>query len=314
MNRLIALTAALLIAAPISALAEVRLRGDVTIDGENVTVGDLFKDAGRASEHVVAPAPAYGRTITYKSVHLKAIAKNHELDWQPAPGEDSVRVTRGNKFVSDRSLERLILPLLGPGLNADTIDISLAPRSTKVPAPADPNASVMIDDFNLDRQTGRFVARVLVPGDAGDYFVQGRALVIARVPVPVRTLARNALVEAADIEWREVRLPRLPVDLVVTEEDIVGKTVRRTLRAGSPVHTNELSAPILVEKGALVTISLQAPGLLLSGVGRALEDGAAGDPIRVVNTRSKRTIEAVVSGHDQVKVQLHRQLAAAAIR
>ena len=51
-----------------------------------------------------------------------------------------------------------------------------------------------------------------------------------------------------------------------------------------------------------VTIVLQTDAMTLTAQGRASEDGAKGDTIRVVNLRSKKTIEAVVSGADQVTI------------
>jgi flagella basal body P-ring formation protein FlgA len=61
-------------------------------------------------------------------------------------------------------------------------------------------------------------------------------------------------------------------------------------------------APVLVTKGAAVTMVLESPGLLLTVKGQALEDGAKGETIRIMNTQSSRTVEAVVTAAGTARV------------
>jgi flagella basal body P-ring formation protein FlgA len=51
---------------------------------------------------------------------------------------------------------------------------------------------------------------------------------------------------------------------------------------------------VLVAKGSTVTMTLEKPRMSLSVRGRALQDGARGDVVRVMNTNSNRIVEAVV--------------------
>ena len=51
-----------------------------------------------------------------------------------------------------------------------------------------------------------------------------------------------------------------------------------------------------VRRGDAVTLAYQAPGLTLSTRARALEDGAIGQSVRLVNLTSNRTIDAIVTG------------------
>ena len=56
-------------------------------------------------------------------------------------------------------------------------------------------------------------------------------------------------------------------------------------------------------KGAKVLMVLDSPGISLTAEGKALESGAAGDRIRVVNPVSHVVIEAEVLGPGQVRVE-----------
>jgi flagellar basal body P-ring formation protein FlgA len=57
-------------------------------------------------------------------------------------------------------------------------------------------------------------------------------------------------------------------------------------------------------------VLLQMGSLSLSVQGRAVEEGARGDTIRVLNTTSNRQIEGVVVGPDTVAVPMSPRLAA----
>ena len=57
-----------------------------------------------------------------------------------------------------------------------------------------------------------------------------------------------------------------------------------------------------MQRNDSVTIVYQAPGLTLTLRGQAQDAGALGDTISVVNTESKRVVQAVVSGPDRVMV------------
>ncbi|RME62266.1 MAG: flagella basal body P-ring formation protein FlgA, partial [Alphaproteobacteria bacterium] len=92
-------------------------------------------------------------------------------------------------------------------------------------------------------------------------------------------------------------------DVVTDPSDIVGLSPRRPQLAGRVLRRVEFAAPIAVKKGTLVTLMLRQGALLLTTQGRALEDGAIGDTIRVQNTDSKQTIAGAVSAPGIVAVR-----------
>jgi hypothetical protein len=55
-------------------------------------------------------------------------------------------------------------------------------------------------------------------------------------------------------------------------------------------------ADAAIRRGDVVTLVYQAPGMSLSMRTRAMEDAAIGQSIRLLNTASNRTIDAVVTG------------------
>jgi flagella basal body P-ring formation protein FlgA len=101
---------------------------------------------------------------------------------------------------------------------------------------------------------------------------------------------------------------------VVTDpRRLVGTTPRQRLSAGQPIRDNETKAPVLVARNATVTILLQTPAMTLTAQGRATEDGARGETVRVMNLQSNKVVEAVVSAPDVVIIQLGVRTQAAAL-
>jgi flagella basal body P-ring formation protein FlgA len=57
-----------------------------------------------------------------------------------------------------------------------------------------------------------------------------------------------------------------------------------------------------VARNANVTLVLKSGGMTLSALGRAVDEGARGETVRVINVQTKRTVEAQVVGPDTVLV------------
>ena len=60
--------------------------------------------------------------------------------------------------------------------------------------------------------------------------------------------------------------------------------------------------PSMVQKGATVLMMLDSPGIALTAQGQAMEAGAIGERIRMLNPVSHAVIEAEVIGPDRVRV------------
>ena len=60
--------------------------------------------------------------------------------------------------------------------------------------------------------------------------------------------------------------------------------------------------PAMVQKGATVLMVLDSPGIALTAQGQAMEAGAIGERIRVLNPISRAVVEAEVVGPDRVRV------------
>ena len=161
--------------------------------------------------------------------------------------------------------------------------------------------AVMLKTFWLDRATGQFVADVL---DAGGEIrrVAGMAVATLRAPVPVRQLMPGEIVTEADIAMVDFPVNRINNFAITDAGMLVGMEVRRLLNQGRLVMTQSVIPPRVIERGERVKITFSDAGLSLSASGRALSDAAAGEPVKVVNLASNRSIVGIAKADGIVEI------------
>ena len=67
-----------------------------------------------------------------------------------------------------------------------------------------------------------------------------------------------------------------------------------------------------MQRNEAVTIFYEVPGIMLTVRGKALEAGAVGDMVSVLNIQSNRTVQATVTGPGRVTIAAAAPLVAAA--
>ncbi|MFZ2619916.1 MAG: flagellar basal body P-ring formation chaperone FlgA [Alphaproteobacteria bacterium] len=127
----------------------------------------------------------------------------------------------------------------------------------------------------------------------------------AEVQVPVLTHAKalGEVVQAEDIALRTMDDKHVNARMVREQVELVGKEATRPLRAGVPLYIGYVRTAPAVRKNAVVALVFQARGMELSGTGKALQDAAAGQNIRVLNMESGKVVAGLVTEHGQVVVK-----------
>jgi flagella basal body P-ring formation protein FlgA len=253
----------------------------------------------------VAEAPAPGQSVTLDAAWLAALARSIDLPWQPATRFDQVRVTRNGVAIEPGTVKVALLQALNARGVAGDVDIAFDGEGPHLMLPVNAEPTVAIESLTFDPQSGRFAAAVAAPaiGPAeATATISGRALTMVDVPVPNRRVSPGDTITEADIAWISMPADRIAVGVVTELADITGKTPRRPLRAQQPVRSGDLVEAVAVTKGSLVTVALEGSNMTLTVQGKALQNGAIGDTIRVVNTMSNRTLDAVVISASRVAV------------
>ncbi|MGA2192775.1 MAG: flagellar basal body P-ring formation chaperone FlgA, partial [Nitrospirota bacterium] len=83
---------------------------------------------------------------------------------------------------------------------------------------------------------------------------------------------------------------------------VAGHIAVKAIPAGSVIRPESLKVPPIVKKGQAVKIIASAGPLTVTAVGRATEEGARGENIRVENIKSGKVVIGKVSSEDTVDV------------
>ena len=115
-----------------------------------------------------------------------------------------------------------------------------------------------------------------------------------------RTMAPGEMVRTEDVEIRKIDNPIYGTFSI--DHSPAGMEVKHRIMAGRPLLERDVGRHALVRANGIVRVSWQSPGIHMDLEGRALQDGAAGDQIRVLNTLSARTLQGVVMPDGSVQV------------
>ena len=293
-------------AAPAAEAAPVALRQSVTVSGGLVRLGDLFVPAGDKAEAAVAYAPAPGKRAIFDARWLYRVARAYGLNWRPLSIHEKAVVARESIVIGRREIaDHILAALVDKGVDAD-MRVELSNRMLRIHVPGDSTATVAVEDVAYDARTRRFIAIVAAPADdpaARRIRVTGRVHRVIDVPVLTRRVLAGEVIRKRDVKWIAMRGDRLQRDTIQDSGALIGKSPRRGLRAGVPVRVSDVRLPVLVPRRSLVTIMYRVRSMTLTAQGRALEDGGAGDTVRVANTQSNTVVQAVVTGANRVSVQ-----------
>jgi flagella basal body P-ring formation protein FlgA len=124
------------------------------------------------------------------------------------------------------------------------------------------------------------------------------------VLVAARALRRGTIIQASELALEERDLQTGPFGYLTDIEDALGKRVTRPVAAGSPITEAYLEDQPLVIRGQQVLLVAETPYMRVRMTGTAMQDGAAGDRIRVRNKRSKRVVEGRVGPDGLVRVDM----------
>jgi flagella basal body P-ring formation protein FlgA len=279
------------------------LRPAITVNADVVRLGDLFADAGKKQDTVVATAPAPGAHTTFSAGQLQSIARRAGISWRPNSRYEKAVVSRAGRLISAREIEsKLRKSMIRAGMPADR-QLALSKSDFVLHMPAGDHREFKVTNPRFNVQGRQFSAILEVPsGTAAPKRVQvtGSMYEVINVPVLQRRVPRGDTIRASDLDTVKIRRNALSPNAIIDENRIIGRTPRRILQTGKPMQTNDLRLPFLVSKGKMVMLTVRNKHMLITARGRALESGAKGDVVRVTNTRSRNTIQGIVDGPNRV--------------
>jgi flagella basal body P-ring formation protein FlgA len=116
--------------------------------------------------------------------------------------------------------------------------------------------------------------------------------------VPTRTIRADAIILETDVTLRS----DMQSSGYTRLQDVVGQEARVVLYPGKPIGIDDIGPPAIVRRNQLVRLSFAASGLQIATEGRALERGAIGDRVRIMNLSSRATVFGQVQSDGSIRV------------
>lgn len=296
----------LLVTLPAAAQELAGPRPLVVAEDAVLRLGDVFEGAGPRAAQPIGPAPAPGRRLVIEAPQLAALARAHGLAWRPLSAQERVVVERpGQSLPREEILAALRAELLRQGLDPEA-ELELGPLAPPMVPPA-AVARLAAETASLDPTTGRFSATLAVMAEGMPVLrqrVAGRAVPTLPAVVAVRRMALGEVVGPGDVRLVRLRAERVRPGAAERPDQVVGQQLRRPVATDLPFLRADLAPPSLVERNALVTMVVEAPGLALAAQGRALEAAPRGGIVPVMNLASRTVVEGQVVGPGRVRVAM----------
>lgn len=304
---------------PCSADAPITLHDTVEIYGMVVHLSDVFGGIPTDDDHDIAQAPIPGKQVTYDVSVLTRLAEKYSLDWKPKSIADHIVVTTACARITTDMLRDAVAAKVKEIRNASGnklrggVDVVFDTHTLTVDLPVNQMPDYTLTNFDYDAQSKRFRADLVaqVPGGPYSYPLAGRVTLKRTIPVLAHRLESGTVVSAADLDQLDVPEDRVNDTVISDANEIVGHEMRRDTDSGEIIHIHDIASPRCVTRGGLVTLKIQTPFLLLTAQGKAMQDGAQGDVVRVTNTQSNRLVEGVVEAPGIVRIQTGEKIAEA---
>ena len=282
----------------------VTLRPFASVGGAVVRLSDLWDGLDAGTDRALGPAPLPGARFTVESAQLAAIARQFGIEWHPASASDQAVVMREGRPMAREAVLALLRPALLASGAPQTVEIDL-PAFVAPMLPADGSVRPEVAQLDYDPATGRFAAVISAVIEGAEPLhsrVAGTAVAMVDMLVLARRVPPGTLLDAADLATLRVRLAVSHVAVVELAEQARGMALRHSVAPGQPIPLADLVRPPAVVRGALVAMQLDAAGITLTAQAQALDDGAVGERIRVLNPASRAVLSALIDAPGHVHV------------
>jgi flagella basal body P-ring formation protein FlgA len=95
----------------------------------------------------------------------------------------------------------------------------------------------------------------------------------------------------------------LPDDVVTDPDQVLGRTLVRSIAAGTPLTLNLLRQTSVIKTGERVRVQLSGSNFVVAGEGQALQAGAVGEQIRI-KMANGQAVSAMVVRQGVVEVRI----------
>ncbi len=292
---------------------EVHFKSQAQVTGQRITLGEIAKINPEAAERKFSEerlfrAPRAGQTKVYKTKVLKAyvlqaLPRGITIKWS---GSEKIIVRRKGILITQEKLKNVInsyleekrkdFPKIDLHFIANNFPDPFTVPTGKMSYEVIPGQPDIIGSHHLTvlfEIDGQVVKNVTI---------RGKLKAIAPVITAIKDLSRGAVINKKDVRQKKCELAKLR-DPCFRIASVIGKRLKRKIDSGEVIEQHDLTLPIMVNRGQLVTMVAKKGPLEIRAKGVACSNGKQGEVIKVRNTNSQREIFCKVTGSGQVLVE-----------
>ncbi|MBF0211203.1 MAG: flagellar basal body P-ring formation protein FlgA [Desulfamplus sp.] len=297
---------------------QIELRESVEVNNRKIKLGEIadieapeiLKRQISAIDMGFSPAPGKGKILDGRQVESK-IKSNRLFASNNLSSEnisifvpDKIYIERLSQQIASDDLksiyEEYISERLG-GQDFEIRDFNVRGLDTYPEGEVDISEPVS----NSKELKGRVTLYVKIKVNEKDYgrvSLSGWVDIFDDVLCASRSLTRGKTIQEGDVHVKRVNVANIHGDYFNDVNDVIGKVLNRNAPANKAITPNMVEEQAVVRRGDRVKIVAARGNLKLVTIGVAKSDGRIDETIQVQNTTSGKSINAVVTGKDSVKV------------
>lgn len=293
-------------------LLRIHLPREVTVQNPLLSLGQVTVVTGAGPLATTAGSVRLGRfSVPGQKIVLDRVTILSRLASQGIPAEkvvltgaEAVTVRRRQQIISGDefvAFARLFLQQNPPG--SSSCEGTAAAKPKDLALPGEPQNMQLVPRFVENGASGFVTVQVSV-------VVDGREVGSRTVPLRLRYRCHKAVALQEIPEGTALTLENVKVEEAVSDrpqtgwKSPYGLVALRSLPTGTEIREDMIDAPqssLIIRRNETVVIRVQRPGFLVTAVGLAMQEGRAGQFVKVRNTDSHRIIVCKVNADGTVE-------------
>ena len=287
------------------------LRPAVQVDGRGVFLSEVIETNFNVPRIRLGDSPAFGKSLLLKRAEVIALARaaGVDLPFTNLSGQEAVRISRRARLLGENETLQLLNSALQKEFVKDQgeLELRLSRPWTSINIP-DEAFAIKVLELPTTGVSPSFIVRFEIETGQGEHIGSWQASLQAKVWRQVwvagSPFKRGDSIRAADVsrERRDMLVCREPL-AEFTPDDPSLEFVE-PVQAGAPILARVLRPRAIVHRGQTVAAMVRDGALMITLKVEALEDGAAGQFIRVRNPLSRRDLRGKVLDDQNISVSL----------
>lgn len=213
----------------------------------------------------------------------------------------------GVLYISENDIMRAVEKAFDEEDFAEKVQIEIFGGSTSFAVQDASSYKILVSKLKLDELNNRFSCGIEVFAD-GKFVnktdLQGKYYLISEAYVPAKNIQKGEILTMDNLKVIPVRANKVKADYIVEKEKIIDMEAKKPLREGKFITIRDIGKVNLIKKGDKVNMLYKSGGIQIIVKGEAVSEGAKGDKIELINTKSKKSVWGVVIDPDTVEVEV----------